>query len=103
VIAFFNGVLTSRKDAQKTLNELEAIHGDTDANGWTIQYEVMYNRTNGFEDFVETFKQRMNAQNGILAGRFELFFLTLRGSSDGTWLTTIKNTLEAQQRERSHP
>lgn len=95
VIAFFNGVLTSKKDAQKTLNELEAIHGDTDANGWTIQYELMYNRTNGFEDFVETFKQRMNQQNGILAGRFELFFLTLRGSSDGTWFTAIKNALGA--------
>lgn len=39
------------------------------------------------EDFVETFDQRLQEENGLLKGRFELFFGTLSGG--GTWWSNI--------------
>ena len=41
-------------------------------NGEPITYDLFYNDTEGFSDFVETFDQRLQEQNGLLAGRFEL-------------------------------
>lgn len=81
--AFFNGVQTTPIDAQHAKNEFIRLFGETSPAGETIKYEVLYNYSEGFEDFVETFEQRLKEQEGILEGRFELFFEALRGG--GPW------------------
>ena len=79
VFAFFNGVQTTKPQAEIAKQELKRIHGETSAQGDAIRYEVLYNYSNGFEDFVETFEQRLREQEGLLEGRFELFFEALQG------------------------
>lgn len=93
VLAFFNGVLTSEPVAADDIKYLKKIHGEVDGTGQQLQYELMYNHTNGFDDFVETFQQRWNEQNLILSGHFEMFFQTLGGSSNGTLWGQIKRAI----------
>lgn len=93
VVAFFNGVNTTPLEADRAKEELERIHGKKSSAGDVIQYEVLYNYTNGFEDFVETFEQRLWEQEQILEGRYELFFEALRG--DGPWWSTIIETVSS--------
>lgn len=88
---FFNGVQTTAEEADVALEEFRRLYGDTSAKGDAIRYEVLYNYTDGFEDFVETFEQRLNEQGGLLEGRFELFFEALKG--DGPWWSRIINTV----------
>jgi hypothetical protein len=90
VIAFFNGVDTTPSGANRAKEELKRIHGEKSATGDSIQYEVFYNYTDGFEDFVETFEQRLLEQDHILEGRYELFFEIIRG--DGPWWSSIIET-----------
>ena len=91
--AFFNGVLTTKSQAEIAKQELKRIHGNQSPNGDEIKYETLYNYTSGFEDFVETFDQRLNEQQGLLSGRFELFFESLRGG--GTWWSNIIGAVAA--------
>lgn len=86
VLAFFNGVNNTVQDADINLWEINRHIGNTTQNGSNIQYEKLYNYTNGFEDFVETFEQRLKEQQA-LAGRYELFFPILTGQ--GTFLNRI--------------
>jgi hypothetical protein len=44
-----------------------------------LRYELFYNNSAGFEDFVEVFEQRLKEKNGVLAGRFELFLEAWHG------------------------
>ncbi|WP_220271704.1 hypothetical protein [Shewanella morhuae] len=67
--------------------ELKYIHGNTSSSGDKIKYEVLYNYSNGFEDFVETFEQRLLEHEGILEGRYELFLDALNGQ--GSWWESI--------------
>lgn len=83
IFAFFNGVQTTSAEAHRALNEFRRIHGNERADGENIRYEVMYNHTNGLEDFVETFQQRVLEQEQILHGRFELALELINGG--GTW------------------
>ncbi|CAH7155975.1 conserved exported hypothetical protein [Vibrio chagasii] len=87
VVAFFNGVNTTPSGANRAKEELKRIHGEKSVTGDSIQYEVFYNYTDGFEDFVETFEQRLLEQDRILEGRYELFFEIMRG--DGPWWSSI--------------
>ena len=87
IFAFFNGVQTTKAQAEVAKQEFKHLHGDQSASGDRISYEVMYNYSNGFEDFVETFEQRLLEQEGLLEGRFELFFEALKG--DGPWWSRI--------------
>lgn len=87
VVAFFNGVNTTPSGANRAKEELKRIHGKKSVAGDSIQYEVFYNYTDGFEDFVETFEQRLLEQDHILEGRYELFFEIMRG--DGPWWSSI--------------
>ena len=82
LFGFFNGVQTTSDQAKKALDKLKKIHGETNAAGEKISYEVFYNYSNGFEDFVETFDQRLKEQDGLLQGRFELFFGAVNGGGD---------------------
>ena len=70
VVAFFNGVLNTDDDVDISLRELKQQLGQTASDGTVLRYEKMYNHTNGLEDFVETFEQRLREQEE-LAGRYE--------------------------------
>ena len=84
---YFNGIHNDPAAATASLLELKRIHGTQTSAGDVIRYELMYNHTNGFSDVVETFEQRLLEQNGLLAGRFELFFEVING--DGPWWNKI--------------
>ncbi|KAA1176101.1 hypothetical protein FWJ25_02925 [Marinobacter salinexigens] len=83
IFAFFNGVQTTVGEANRALNEFRRIHGDERGDGENIRYEVMYNYTDGFDDFVETFEQRVLEHEQILAGRYELALEIINGG--GKW------------------
>ena len=87
IFGFFNGVLTTQAEADRAMAEFRIIHGVISSSGDPIGYEVFYNYTNGLDDLVETFEQRLSEQDGLLVGRFELFFDSLGGA--GTWWTNI--------------
>lgn len=84
-VGFFNGVLTSPDAADVALAELRLIHGTETADGEPIRYEKFYNYTDGLEDFVETFDQRIQEQRDILGDRFELFWDALQGGGGSWW------------------
>ena len=89
---FFNGVQTTDAQASAALLWLKRLYGTTlPRTGETIRYEKFYNYTNGFEDFVETFDQRLREQNAILEGRFELFLEVMSGT--GSWWDAIVNAV----------
>ena len=74
VFGFFNGVQTTERQAQNALKLIQEkqLYGTTTPNGEPITYDLFYNDTEGLSDFVETFDQRLQEQNGLLAGRYEL-------------------------------
>ncbi len=88
---FFNGVKTTRLQADQVLQEFERLHGTTSPAGDTLRYEVLYNETQGFSDFVETFEQRLREQGGVLQGRYELFFEAING--EGPWWSRIISSI----------
>jgi len=89
---FFNGVQTTKTQAKFYNQVFSNIHGNQSSQGDSIKYETLYNYSNGFEDFVETFEQRLKEQEGLLQGRYELFFEALQGG--GPWWSKI---IEAYQ------
>lgn len=92
VFGFFNGVQTTDIQASGALAALKQLYGTTlPRTGETIRYEKFYNYSNGFEDFVETFEQRLHEQDAVLEGRFELFLEVMSGS--GSWWDAIVNTV----------
>jgi hypothetical protein len=99
VFAFFNGVQTTEDQAYEALNKMKALYGESmpsSTNGEKIQYELMYNYTKGFEDFVETFDQRLKEHikvNDDEYMRYELFFQAIKGN--GSWLDKLKNRIPA--------
>lgn len=84
IIGFFNGVNTIEKDADISTEYLQRKYGGLAKGGETIRFENFFNKTEGFNDFVEVFDQRMQENNGILAGRFDLFWDSLKGGG-GWW------------------
>src|SRR5690554_7214739 len=76
-----NGVFTTLPNADKSKLALEMANGLTTESGKEIRYELLYTFTNGFEDFVEVFEQRLAEHGGLLAGRFELLLESLNGKS----------------------
>ena len=94
VFGFFNGVQTKQDQALIALGRHikgRSLYGSTTPNGEPITYELFYNDTQGFADFVETFDQRLHEHGGLLAGRFELFFSATRG--EGAWWRAITSAL----------
>ncbi len=88
---FFNGVNTTDEEADEALRKFQHKYGDKTPNGETIKYELFYNQTEGLRDFAETFEQRLQEQEGILAGRFELFWEALNGG--GSWWDAITEAI----------
>ncbi len=78
---FFNGVQTTLPQAQEVARKaLPTQYGRTTPDGQPISYTLYYNDTQaGITDFIETFEQRLQEQDGLLAGRFELFFSAVNG------------------------
>lgn len=83
VFGLFNGVQTLEADANLALKKMRPLYGANTPKGDPIAYDLFYNDTQGFADFVETFDQRLNEHGSLLAGRFELFFSAARG--EGFW------------------
>lgn len=86
VYALFNGVMTTNLVAIDNVERLKAIHGEISPDGGKIDYELMYNHTNGYQDFVETFEQRFKEQHE-LKDRWELFFQVIK--NEGGWWNKI--------------
>jgi len=82
---FFNGVQTTRFQARDVVEEfLPSQYGRTTPDGQPINYTLYYNDNQaGITDFFETFEQRLQEQDGLLAGRFELFFSAMNGGGSG--------------------
>lgn len=99
VFLFFNGVNTTKHEGDIALFELQRIYGAKDSIGEDMRYELMYNVSNGLEDFVETFQQRLAEQDGILSGKFELFFETIRGS--GNWWDRLTGAISSLSQIRT--
>lgn len=91
VFGFFNGVQTSDVKADFAVAWLRKLYPETTPAGEPITYELFYNDTQGFSDFVETFDQRLQEQNGLLAGRFELFFSATQG--EGGWWSALTSAI----------
>ncbi len=87
VFGFFNGVQNTKEQANNALYVLRQTYLLETPDGAPIRYELFYNDTEGFADFVETFEQRLQEHGGLLAGRFELFFSATRG--EGRWWSTL--------------
>lgn len=94
VLVFFNGVNTTEAQARMNLIYLKSIHGTTSPKGDKIKYEYLYNYTNGLEDFVETFEQRLKEQDDIVSQKFELFFSALSGGN-GSWWNNIVGVISS--------
>lgn len=93
VFGFFNGVQTTKEAANNALYYLGTVFPATTFAGQPITYELFYNDTQGFSDFVETFDQRLQEHNGLLAGRFELFFSAIKGG--GGWWDALTSAIPA--------
>jgi hypothetical protein len=79
VVGYFNGVKTTRDQALEALEHLKFRYGVRGDTGEFLVYELFYNTSRGFEDFVEVFEQRLNEHDQVLAGRFELFLEAWHG------------------------
>lgn len=73
VVGFFNGVDTLPIKALASSYEMFHNYGDTSPTGEAITYDMLYNNTNGFEDFVEVFQQRLAEHSDLLKDRIELY------------------------------
>lgn len=60
VFGFFNGVQTTLPQAGEARRKLEDLYGPATPKGDSISYQLFYNDTQGFADFVETFDQRLH-------------------------------------------
>lgn len=87
-IGFFNGVRTTRAQAQAGLEELSGLLGNTYTDGSKIGYDLYYNHTGvgvkgsgSLEDFIETFTQRAQEDDAVLASRWETFWEIASGET----------------------
>lgn len=80
-VLFVNGIMNTSEDARNSLNALRTLHGDYDKNGNPIQYDFLYNQTEGFfTDIAEVIGQR-DQEKGYKVKRYELFFDVVTGKS----------------------
>jgi len=83
-VGFFNGVMNDWHTADYSRQKLELTYGLTASNGAAISYELYYNTTQGFTDFVETFSQRLREQDAALSDKFYLFYEAINGGGEFT-------------------
>lgn len=92
-VGFFNGVDTTKTQAETALAWMRKLYPSTTPKGQPINYTLYYNDTEGFSDFMETFEQRLMEHAGLLGGRFELFFEATRGG--GSWWDALTRAIPA--------
>jgi hypothetical protein len=94
-IVTFNGIWTTYAQARKNTNALRALYGTRGPDGENLTYTLLYNQSGGPDsmvDLVETFEQLLEEEeDGVLAGRFELFFSALHCGGD--WWDHIVSVL----------
>lgn len=83
---FYNGVNTTFKQAYINLGRIRSTYESSLSSG-DVSFDVQYNYSNGFEDFVETFAQLSLAQDGLLKDRYEFFFQITNGG--GSFLSKV--------------
>ena len=76
VIGFFNGVQTTREEAEKAreLIKTKFLNTYISTKAEKIEYALFYNKTEGLADFAETFDQRVKEHAQILADKLENFW-----------------------------
>lgn len=80
VVGFFNGVLNTHGSAMDSLNQLKnALGYGKTYNQQPIRYELFYNQSSGWDDFVETFGQFNDVTGGQFDKRWSAFWEAARG------------------------
>ncbi|MEO6603934.1 MAG: hypothetical protein ABIQ16_28885 [Polyangiaceae bacterium] len=81
-IGFFNGAFSTQDGAQRNLDALKLLYGNT-YNEQPVTYDLFYNPTGGwFEDVAELFQQSAKENGGFFSDRWEYFWDLLRGAED---------------------
>ncbi len=94
-IGFFNGVATTRIDAEEGLKEIESTLDITQYNDEKVEYQLFYNDTSSDDgltaigDFVETFDQRTQELDQRLEDRWEAFWDILWGRQESSIIKSI--------------
>lgn len=86
IFAYYNGVMSSHDSALDNLALLRDIHGVITSDGGVIDYDLMFNHTKGYQDFIEIFEQRFKEQPE-LRDRWEFFSQVL--NDHGSWWDKI--------------
>jgi len=96
VFGFFNGVMTSKKEAKNALDLIRTkfINSSTTNQGESIEYVLFYNKTEGFADFAETFEQRAQEHAKVFVDKYEYFWKIHNQSSDSI-LEKLKKEIPA--------
>jgi hypothetical protein len=82
VIAFFNGIVTTKQDGKDDVEYLKSFYGATTGSGKNIGYELVYNDSLAFyQDVINLF------EGWAGEGNYELFFDKLNGSD--SWSTAF--------------
>jgi hypothetical protein len=77
---FLNGVQTTEEEAYKNIDYLKSIYKDRMPDGTPLSYELLYNHTNGLQDFLEVFEQRKQEYlDGQYQPYIEWFFDSMTG------------------------
>jgi len=88
VIAFFNGIVTTKQDGKDNVEYLKSFYGATTGNGKNIGYELVYNDSLAFyQDVIKLF------EGWAGEGNYELFFDKLNGSD--SWSITLEVAAKA--------
>ena len=81
-IGYFNGVLNTRQDAERSAALLRAQQYEKRfavPTGETLIVQNYFNDSKGWRDFIEVFEQRVLQQDENLSGRWELFQQAISG------------------------
>ncbi|MEJ6061972.1 hypothetical protein MT380_14870 [Aliivibrio salmonicida] len=95
-IGFFNGVATTKKDAERGRDKIKSTLDITQYNGEKVEYQLFYNdsyiESNGFNvlaDFAETFDQRTQELEQKQFDRWEAFWDIVNGKQDSSIIKKI--------------
>lgn len=91
---FFNGVQNSLVQANEGLREVSLIRGLTASDGLPIEYQLAYNETDGFFDFLELYQQRSRELVPDIENNLGFFWGILRDGGTGPeWAALIANSV----------
>ncbi|WP_408058710.1 hypothetical protein [Vibrio bivalvicida] len=95
-IGFFNGVATSRTDAEENIDKIQSTLGISQYNGEPVEYQLFYNDSyidgsglNVLADFAETFDQRTYELEQKQFDRWEAFWDIINGRVNSSIIQKI--------------